>query len=398
MNSFILKLGILSIIVLFSQFAFSQNIPYYEAGKWGFATTDGNIVIPCNYEEVDFYSTDNLAMVKKGNKYGYINDKGKIVIPIEYDKCNRTYEVRHGSHSISIIRNPEIHLNYSLYPSDINYNRYIVSKNNRYGVLHYTEDKIEILVPLEYLKIQYDPVKKIFHCKNKTGDKYYDTNGQLANNATERNSFFEEDLMLDMSSSNKKTIIAKIGNKVGVIEQARTSKGISNDTIVSIKYDDIIMEKYNPDDFTYNEIFGVKSGNKWGIIGRKDKVILPIRYDSIDYDLSMVYKSKGIYVVKNNAKWGILSKKDENLEEISILLPFKYTSISKLYYAYLLVQIESKCQVFSINTEKLLSDKAYPSLTKYQYESVDGFYIFQTVNSKGQTVYVGENGVEFFKD
>jgi hypothetical protein len=51
-----------------------------------------------------------------------------------------------------------------------------------------------------------------------------------------------------------------------------------------------------------------------------------------------------------------------------------------------------------MDTYKLISDKKYSSVAKYQYETVNDFTLFQVTNKTGLTVYLGENGVEFFID
>lgn len=54
-----------------------------ENGEWGFEDEQGNVVIPCQYDEVGEFS-EGLAWVSDGYWYGYINKKGDLVIPMEY--------------------------------------------------------------------------------------------------------------------------------------------------------------------------------------------------------------------------------------------------------------------------------------------------------------------------
>ena len=55
-----------------------------EGGKVGFEDTDGNIVIPLEYDWAwDFH--EGLVTVEKDGKWGYIDNKGHIVAPLEYD-------------------------------------------------------------------------------------------------------------------------------------------------------------------------------------------------------------------------------------------------------------------------------------------------------------------------
>ena len=58
--------------------------------KWGYANNQGEIVIPCQYDNAgDFH--ENRAHVEIDHKSGYINMLGEVVIPLEY-KMARIYE------------------------------------------------------------------------------------------------------------------------------------------------------------------------------------------------------------------------------------------------------------------------------------------------------------------
>jgi len=390
---------------MFCHHAWSQYIPYCQKGKWGFATTDGKITVPCVYEAVDFYSDDKLAKVKKGRKFGYISIKGTTVIPFEYDECFRIYEVYHGEHSVGIKKNPEIHLNYDFDFDDSKNNRYIVSKNKKYGILSLVDGKPKVLVPLNYLRIQFDPGKKIFHCFTGTNTLLFNTNGQKLTqdqvNSIER---IEYSSVMEPEASVKSPFIVKANGKVGAVRPPnRMSRAMMRyDTIVPIMYDDIIAEKVKDNYVPGYEVFGVKLDKKWGMVDSKKNILLPIQFDSINFELSSEFRHWAEYqrtfVVKQNSQWGILGKKDDKTDSLTALLPFEYEGVSKIYYYYLLVQKENKFQVFSLETYNLISDKSYPSITAYEHESVDDFPLFQVINKQGQPVYIGKNGVEFFTD
>jgi hypothetical protein len=385
------------------QYTYSQYIPFCDKGKWGFATTDGKITIACLYEAADFYSDDNLAKVKKGGKYGYINKNGVTVIPFEYDDCYRIYEVYEREHSVGIKINPSVHLNDGWVPSDTKNNRYIVFKNKNYGIISLMEGKPKVRVPFNYSKIQFDLNKKIFHCSNIKGMQYFNIDGQrLTQEQVDKIERIEFSTG-GMGESDNIPKIIKINGKVGVIQQPNNSWGEANyDTIVPVIYDDIITEKFDDNYFSGNDVFGVRIGKKWGIVDRKKNVLLPINFDSINFELSKDSRHwaeyKRMFVVKKNDQWGILGKKNDSTDTMTTFLPFEYKAISKIYYSYLLVQKLNKFQVFNIDTYNLISNKSYSSITKYEHESVNSFYLFQVTNKLGQTVYLGKNGVEFFTD
>ncbi|NQY12149.1 MAG: WG repeat-containing protein [Flavobacteriales bacterium] len=55
--------------------------------KWGFANTQGELVLPHQFDNVGIFS-EGLAYAKKGSKWGYINKKGDWVIEPIYTKCS----------------------------------------------------------------------------------------------------------------------------------------------------------------------------------------------------------------------------------------------------------------------------------------------------------------------
>lgn len=391
------------IFIMLCQQAFSQNIPYCLKGKWGFATTDGKIIIPCVYEEVGFYSDDGLAKVKKAGKYGYINNKGAVVIPLEYDECIRIYEVYRGKHSIGFKHNPKIHLNSDFDIQDINNNRYIACKNKKCGMISIMEGKPKVLIPYHYSKIHFDPNSKIFHCSDGASTLYFNKDGQKLTQEQVGN--IEPDIFgtVDMAENINKPELVKINGKVGVIQHSNNSWNRTiPDTLVPVIYDDIITDDLNKNYFPGNDIFGVKLDKKWGIIDGNKNLLLPIQFDSINFQLSKVSRHwseyQRMFVVQKNNQWGILGKKNDVEDSLTTLLPFEYQAISKIYYSYLLVRKGDEFQVYSIETHNLISNKSYSSITKYEYESINGFELFEVINKLGQTVYLGKNGVEFFTD
>lgn len=67
-------------------------IPFNWAGKWGFCNPDREVVIACEYDEVQAFSfrdAQPLALVRTGKlpqewRYGMVNLEGEVCIPLEY--------------------------------------------------------------------------------------------------------------------------------------------------------------------------------------------------------------------------------------------------------------------------------------------------------------------------
>ena len=58
-------------------------IPYRKGNKWGYCDSTKKIIIPCKYEEANFFE-HGLGKIKLNGKYGMINGKGKIIIKPKY--------------------------------------------------------------------------------------------------------------------------------------------------------------------------------------------------------------------------------------------------------------------------------------------------------------------------
>ena len=92
-----------------------------------------------------------------------------------------------------------------------------------------------------------------------------------------------------------------------------------------------------------------------------------------------------------------LIEKKNKANLITTVLPFEYEAIKKVDggFTYALVQKESQFQIYNILKNEIIS-KSYSSITLCAL--ISNFALFQVPNKLGQTVYIGENGIEFFVD
>ncbi len=396
-----MKYRILLIIIfcMSAQCVIAQPIPFCQKGKWGFASNEGIITVPCIYEEVNFYGNDSLSKVKKAGKYGYINMKGTVVVPFQFEKAFRIYEVFHEEYSMGLTTIHEIHLNSNFDFNDIGNNRYIVSKNRKFGIIRLTGGKPGELVPFQFSAIQFDPAKKVFHCQEGKTTKYFDMEGHPVNG--EKVSTIKEPVYYTVGEPepNMPMKISKNG-KLGMMVR-NWSNSSQFDTIVPALYDEILPKDFGNFFSPAYTLFGVRLGNKWGFTNGTGKILLPIEYDSINYSWSGMrhwLPSQYLFVARKNGKWGILGKKDDqDSTKIFTYLPFEYQAISGMY-AYRIVQKDNRWRIYDSEKNFFISQKTYASVDRYEHNSVNGFYLFQVKNKQGQTVFVGENGVEFFTD
>lgn len=318
---------IISIFSLLCFFTFSQQIPFCKKWKWGFSNIKGEITIDCIYEEVNPFSFDGLSRVKKNGKYGYINQNGEIVISLEYDFSLRAFYDKCDS----VTEKKFIVKKFYDFDGLIN-ERYIVKKNQQFGVLKILGGKPIQMIPLEFDLIKFNQAKKIFYCFNKEAEILIDFEGNIITETevqkikTVGNAF-----AYPPKQEKKQTIycpeILSYNNKYGVKKAIEFEKDSTKiDTIIPPVYDEVILEKYSDENSTFR-IFNVRLNNHWGIIDGQNQYLIPIIYDSIVYELDnnlrRYLKSKQTYQVKLKNKWGIISKVD-----ITMLLPILRTAFS----------------------------------------------------------------------
>ena len=52
--------------------------------RWEFINAQGEVVIPFQFERIEYFSDAGLAEVRMNGKWGCINTKGEMVVPCEY--------------------------------------------------------------------------------------------------------------------------------------------------------------------------------------------------------------------------------------------------------------------------------------------------------------------------
>ena len=57
-----------------------------KKGKFGYIDKNGNEVVPCKYDDAEYFS-EGLAKVKMNGRWGFIDKNGKEVIPCKYDSA-----------------------------------------------------------------------------------------------------------------------------------------------------------------------------------------------------------------------------------------------------------------------------------------------------------------------
>ncbi|AZB09504.1 WG repeat-containing protein [Chryseobacterium sp. G0162] len=138
-------------------------------GQYGMVNSNGSIVIPFEYSELEKLNQD-LFLGKKNGKVGILDKSGRLRIPFEYkslDRLDDNGQLFIADDKIINLDNKPILSGYDrITPIYYNNQRFIVSKNKKYGIV---DIKNKILLPLEYDEIsnwvEYGPEKRHFIVK-----------------------------------------------------------------------------------------------------------------------------------------------------------------------------------------------------------------------------------------
>ncbi len=87
-----------------------DKVKLYEIcrdGKWGVIDSDLNQIIPCKYDCIWSFDSNDLMMVRIDDRYGLVNLQGEEQVPVKYDditrnRDNNTYTVKKGGREFEI--------------------------------------------------------------------------------------------------------------------------------------------------------------------------------------------------------------------------------------------------------------------------------------------------------
>lgn len=450
-----LRKTLLFLLLISSDVLFSQEetllIPYRKGTLWGFADTTGKIVIQPEYDEVDFF-LNGQAKVSKNEiigsntkeKYGFVNTKGEVIIPIIYDYIGESrYDIYlcHKNQKEGLIIKDTVvivaeqdEVNFNIHDKSTVFIQ--VKKSGKVGVLKYHNRKLSTLIPSEYIKIEdhYSKNNLTFKCtKQNSTVVVFDHNGKIfvpkkdeikpkqntvqsgeeepnieiteigSSSEVKKNGIVPNPNDIKFSKNSKPIhyYISQNGKKgLITISPALDNKGNVTaifDTIPPI-YDDIDTNLQDKD------VAFVKLGENNGIVDKKGNVVLELVYPYLDKFVlrDEDYSKTNYLILTRNGKRGVveIKKQVENNTEgytNTIKIPFEYDDIYTDYYEFFILEKEQKSGVYDIYREKLVVPIKYIYLDPYGF-SPKTYKLFATKKFIPGTVFIGQNGVEFFSE
>ncbi|NOQ74595.1 MAG: hypothetical protein GQ574_21465 [Crocinitomix sp.] len=322
-------------------------------GKQGVIDYSGKTIIPCAYSSVQEQLTGDF-IVKNGGKSGLISKSGEAIFPVEYDKIEKIFSNRKLYNHYHVARNGLVGI---IMPGEIivpiafktileKADYFIVEKAGLFGI--YNFEGLEILAPI------YD---KVFESRTNKSNIIITRKGkELALVNQSKNPILLDHLKtiryinnsynLNNSASENKTTaflgVQSENGKWGVFEELKPK------LVVPIIYDEIIQRL----DLEKSTYFIVMQDNKMGVINSKNEILIPIEYQSLDFDnvsaQTITEPFEVNIVAKKNGKYGLIDL------ENNTMIPFKYHHLAKISFDDIYkAKTKTTYRVINSNNEKI---------------------------------------------
>lgn len=378
-----MKRFLLLILALLLQFAEtkSQNqllIPFRKDTLWGFADFQKNIVIPCIYEETQFFIND-LAKVKKKGLWGAIDKLGNLFLPCAYNilycgsKNGRvivaTYKNQNSKNGLwgftSQYKNQEIKLEYDLIRETGLTGLLGVCKNGLWGCIN---PKGKLIIPIMY------EVELLQHHQ-------FDKNLYPSAEIKALQIEIEKEPYLKLRFEEGLAKVKK-GGKWGFLNQY-------GNPAIPLEYDFV-------GEFAQGLVCAIlvkDNFRKVGFINAKNEVIIPFDYD-LDYaNYKNVQFSEGLAQVNKNRKIGFINTKNK------LKIPFQFGIAHHFVNDRAIVSYESQV----LDAQYLVIDKQGNELFKIpkNYTLLDFSFKNECIrvqNEEGNVFLIDKNGKQIGKE
>ena len=352
------------IVLIFCKTNAQNLIPYRDNSLWGFCDTLGKVKVKPQFSQVNPFS-EGLALVQKNKKYSYCDENG--ILKLNFSDSVQNFTKKHfgflekGKWGIVLEKNIIVKPTYNEFIS--------------WGELENEDGTMELQILA------------------KKGLKYY-TIGLNAN---------KKPIIKNIKYEESTDAIAEYRSDFVENEQKITKRKAAIDSIAKLYgYDSIIyMKSYKFNSYDNPSLFyKVKKAGNFGIIltyvSYTDKIEIikttPIVFQQVSNLGFISYDF--VFIAKKNNKVGLVKNGDEEI------VPIKFDEIRSYNSEFAITVLANKlgCKIF--NT-------VYPSIeNKYDDIKLDfkiyaksnwNFLVFKVLKDN-KVGYVGENGVEYFKD
>lgn len=306
-------------------------IPAYN-GRYGLVK-NGKQIIENEYQNVEYNPLNKVVIITKGQANGVSSLDGKTIVPIDYDSISIggsyinavkgdkkiIFDVEGKTIDTKNLSYTKINDNYAI----------IIDENNNYNVVDSDNN--------ELFKNKYIYIEHYF-------DNYFIVSQGSKTGIVDSNENIivpvEYSSIQKIKDTNLLMAIASDNNRIDIINKyLKVTKGIEN---ASIEKNKKYVKVFSENDFMYvdmdgnkteyidivptNTLFAKKSNGKWGFVDSKGNNV-------IDYKYENVTEQNGNYVgVKLNGKWGVLDIKGNEVVEPKYELSQNNPSFLNKYY------------------------------------------------------------------
>ena len=313
-------------------------------GKYRILNCTGKIILN-DIDSIGFNEKGNFYIVKKNNKYGMfsvIENK----IPVKFDKIERMFnwfwlvklDGKYGVYSSSGIRILNTIYDEITSPPGIwaRNAEFTVKKDGKYGIYN---DKGNATVPIVYDKIAH--VRGTFVLTQNNENHFLIGNSIIV----KENILLEKTIEIygDFPNETQVFYVFQKGYQQGILDY-------EGNVFMEPKYDDIVHKRNLGDIFPKN-ILLVKYNDKWGMTNVNDSIIIPIKYESIEFanprylilginGMKQFYNFETQQIITdydferyvNLSKYSTIEKNGMRTlidnETMKLLFPYKYEDIS----------------------------------------------------------------------
>lgn len=267
------------------------------------------------YESIEYDNINNIMAVKKNGKYGIYDLDGNMILPTQYE------DLQFAGKIITAVKDNELlvfdangnlkkDFEYTAVIPTKSENYFITIKNNgKYGLVDNNND---VLIDNKYDYIEYAFENYFIFTNNGKSGIIDNTGNIVVQNAFDIIQSINGTNVIQAidSANNKSYILNKNIRKVAELNAPHIYlkndyiKMISSDNLVYLDFDGNVKEA--SDILKNNTIFAKEKDGKWGYVSASGNTIIDFQYD-----LAQDINEYGYGAIKQDGKWGVINFQGE---------------------------------------------------------------------------------------
>lgn len=293
-----------------------------ENGQYGLIK-NGKKVTNNEYQSLIYNESNNTITALKGKKYGVISTEGKILVPFEYKQIDTTGEYIYATADDENIKifdanGNEANIDSNLAILKVENTNYEIYINTQEGKTKYTVYKDGIAVTKKeyvYIEYLYDNYFIACNADGKLGIIDDKDNTKVVFNYNSIQKIEGKDLIQTYQNDNETTeIYSKEMKKISSLANANVDKYTDYIKLFNDDETKYILkdgkEVKNTELFKDNKIFANEWNGKWGFVDASGNKVIDYKYDKVTE-----VNKYGFAGIEQNDKWGIIDSNGKIIVE-----------------------------------------------------------------------------------